>query len=516
MQARPSAAHTASPATMGSGSARGVVPSASCRAAGSCAGHAARSGWSARWIAGIALLAPGGGELAAATSLYGVPEPPTPAPLPTAWVAIQDDLFGDAVLNNDDDRTGGGHIGLSLAGFVATVDDSAFTSRGNQGQPAGRTDELTYTIGYALIESEAIDQVLSGLVIVGGGGRSYGDFDGQRIQNSIHNRFGFQPLYLPYDHEHGTAGLGYIYARSLWLPFRQNPHPLPEAIGLQVEAAALDTTKREQEEYASLELVAFGTQGVGWLGVQYQRNAGTPPTMTAGIVARHENGFWLTAGLGRQPGFFVSAAIDPASGAIDGNVGVTIAPTAGQPDASKLPVAETFIFFPEGGSIGAQVRWQPLSFNEQGPWRHDLLVDYHYGSVPHYSWYDNRVDADQVLIGYEPEFVHAVPGIGWLMTETYAYVAAGVRVERVRVLALPSRFPQATGTSAVGQGGGGVRLGLNVGDDPRRFINQIRFGIGYDGWIPVVRHRVEGQVEDGYFLKPGAAPILSIGFNVIW
>ncbi len=319
----------------------------------------------------LAQLIPNG-ELAAATSLYGVPEPPTPAPLPTAWLAVQDDLFGDAVLNTDDFRTGGGHLGLAIAGFVATFDDSAFTSRGAQGLPPGRTDELTYTLGYALIDDEGIAQPLSALVIVGGGGRSYGDYAGQRIQNGIHKRFGFEPLYLPYDQAHGTAGVGYLYGRGQWLPWRHCPAPLPDAIGVQVEAAALASTQHEQEEYASCEVVAFGTQGVGWLGVQYQRNAGTPPTTTAGIVARHEDGFWLTAGLGRQPGFYVAASVDPSTRAVDGNVGVTIAPNAGPAEASKIPIAETFLFFPQGGSIGAQVRWQPASVDEQGPLRHEL------------------------------------------------------------------------------------------------------------------------------------------------
>jgi hypothetical protein len=467
-------------------------------------------------LAGLAALLMPLNGLAAATSLYGVPEPPTPAPLPTAWLAIQDDMFGDAVLNTDDFRTGGAHVGLSLGGFVAIFDDSAFTSRGAQGFQPGRTDELTYTLGYALVDSEALDQAINALLIIGGGGRSYGDFDGQRIQNSIHEHFGFQRLYLPYDSEHGTAGVGYLYGRSQWLPWRHLPAPFPDAVGIQIEAAALATTRQEQEEYASLELVAFGTQGVGWLGVQYQRNAGTPPTTTAGIVANHENGFWLTAGLGRQPGLYVAASIDPSTRAIDGNIGVTIAPSPGAAEAEKIPAAEAFLFFPEGGSIGAQVRWQPVSFSDAGPLHHDLLIDYHFGSVPHYSWYNDRVDEDQALIGYEPEFVHAVPGIPWLMTETFAYAAAGVRVERVHVLATPSRYPQSTGTSAVVQGGGGIRLGLDIGDDPRRFINQIRLGCGYDAWIPVVRHQVAGTTGSGTYLKPGAAPVLSLGFNVMW
>ncbi len=102
------------------------------------------------------------------------------------------------------------------------------------------------------------------------------------------------------------------------------------------------------------------------------------------------------------------------------------------------------------------------------------------------------------------------------MTETYAYAAGGVRVERVRVLASPSRYPQSTGTAAVALGGGGMRLGLNVGQDPRLFLNQIRLGVGFVGWIPAVRHRVAGPAGTGFYLKPGAAPVMSVGFNALW
>jgi hypothetical protein len=455
-------------------------------------------------------------DLAAATSLYGVPEPPTPAPLPSAWLAVQDDMFGDAIINTDDFRTGGAHAGLAVDRVVLTVDDSAFTSRGANGLQPGRTDEITYTIGYALIDDESIEQPVSGLVIAGVGGRTTGDYGGERIQNHIHNAFGYQPLSLPYDSQHGTSGVGYLYARSLWLPWRDCPAPLPKAIGIQVETAALATTAHEQEELVSLELVAIGAQGVGWCGAQYQRNAGTPPTQTAGIVARHEDGFWLTAGLGRQPGFFVSASYNPDTHAIDGNVGVTIAPSVDRSDDTKLPTSETFTYYPVGGAIGAQVQWQSVAFNDQGPLRHDLLVDYHFGGVPHYSWYNNRVDEDQLLVGYEPEYVHAVPGLAWLVTENYVYAAGGVRVERVHVLMAPSRYPQATSTSAVVQGGGGIRIGTDVDGDASWFMNQIRLGIGYDAWVPVTRAHVASQTETGRFQKPGATPVLTLGFNVIW
>jgi hypothetical protein len=454
--------------------------------------------------------------LVAAASLYGIPQPPTPAPLPAAWFAAQNDVFGDAILNTDDFRTGGVHAGISSHGFVLAIDDSAFTSRGADGLPRGRTDELKGTLGYALIQDESPTAALSTLVIAGGGAKSVGDYSGQRVQNDIHHAFGFKPVYLPYDSQRHTAGIGYMYARALWLPWRDNAKPLPLTIGFQVESAIVATTRNEQEDFGAFNLVAMGSQGVGWIGLQYQHEGGSPESQTAGIVARHESGYWVSAGLGRQTGLYVSGAIDPSTRAIDGNLGFVCQTDSLDPDPNKLPVSETFVFFPEGGSIGAQVQWQPFENRDQGPLHHNLLVDYHFGSVPHYSWANNRVDADQFLFGYEPEYVHAIPGIPWLMSEAFVYSAGGLRIERVRVLDQPSRFSQHTATRPVLQGGGGIRFGVNIHDDPRLFINQVRLGFGWDGWIPLRRETVRSSTESEVFQKPGNSPIISIGFNVIW
>ena len=105
-----------------------------------------------RLVGVAALLMPLNG-LAAATSLYGVPEPPTPMPLPTAWLAIQDDMFGDAVLDTDDFRTGGAHLGLSLGGFVATVKATLFNRYEDPGALALLNESAKPVHGFVALEN---------------------------------------------------------------------------------------------------------------------------------------------------------------------------------------------------------------------------------------------------------------------------------------------------------------------------------------------------------------------------
>ena len=456
--------------------------------------------------------------LHAAVSIPSVPEPPTPAPTPDGWFAFQDDLFGDAILDTDDFRTGGVHAGVRLGRFLVAVDASELTNRGNHQSdlPPDRSDELSYSLGYIITQRESRDRLINWMVVAGAGGRSWGDFHGDRVQNAIHGFAGFQQLHMPYDREHGTAGLGYVYGRSLWLPLRDLPAPLPESIGLQAEAAGVGTTEGEEEGVGTIEVVALGSQGVAWFGWQYQRDSGTYPTRTADIVARHEAGGWWVAGIGRQPGIYVSADADPRTGAVDGNLGFTIAESA--PVQHHRDIDETLDAYANGGSIGLQVRARV-----GGPKRetlglqHQVLFDYHFGTVEGYDAFrGDRVEADQVALGYEPVLAGPIPGLPALISEEFVYGAGGVRVERVEQLDPGARFSGGTATAPVAQGGAGVRFGLNIGHDPERFINQIRLGVGYDGWIPLRRQVISNGADHAYYLKPGSALVGTLGFAVYW
>jgi hypothetical protein len=457
------------------------------------------------------------GQLAAVVAPAGVPQPPTPAPTPVVWFALQDDLFGDAVIETDDFRTGGMHVGAEYHRWLLAVDASALTNRGTkaQNQPPDRSDELTYTLGYALTQRESRTRAVGWLLAAGAGGRTYGDLGGEGIQNGLHGASGFPTLRLPYDRQRGTVGIGYAYGRLLWLPLRALPAPLPSAVGLQVDGSGTGTSIGGRTGTVSADLVAMGGQAVAWAGVAYQRTQGREPTRVARIVADHENGLWITAGLARAPGVYVSAAIDPRTGAVDGNIGATVGPAA--PVRRRKEIDESLELYAQGGAIGVQVRWSlGGSDREHVGLRHLMLFDYHFGTVPGYAWRGNRVEEDQAVIGYEPALAGPVPALPWLISEEYLYGAGGVRVERVQVVTPPARFAQDTATAPVATGGVGLRVGLNLGGKPTRLLNQIRLGVEWSAWAPLRRQVIGDGGDHAYYLNPGSAVVLSLGFATYW
>lgn len=464
-------------------------------------------------VAGMASAAPLHGALA------GVPEAPTPAPLPSAWLALHNDVFGDAVLNSDDFRTGGLTLGLRIERVVLVAEYSALTNRGGTGSPGSRTDELAYSLGYVLVDRESPHRPLSALVMAGVGARTYGELGGERVQNDVHGAFGYPRVRLPYDSEQLTSPIGYASGRLLWLPVRNLPRPLPPELGLELRSSYVISVDGHQQADAALELVTLGSQGAEWLGARYHATNGRGRTPTARIVDEHESGWSIVAGLGRQPGIYLSGGVDPQSLGIDGTIGFTVQPNNAPPSRRQLPVCEELLFLPDSAAMGVQLRLgteRERDARVSDGLRDELLVDYRFGKVAGYDWRGNRVDEDQLLIGYEPVLANHIPGIPWLACEEFVYGAGGVRVERVRVLQPGARFSQTTAASPVLQGGVGLRLGLDVAHDPTRWYNQARVGIGYDGWLPLMRHHVTSPVERAYFLEPGSGAQLSVGFAMLW
>jgi hypothetical protein len=483
-----------------------------------------------RWHLWLLAVLPNAGWSAVA----GLPTPPTPMAVPDAWFAFHDDLFGDAILNTDDYRTGGISGGLRYRHWLLGVDGSALTNRDGidespsaaSGLPPSRIDQLTATLGYALIDRQPdMEQPLSGMLVVGGGVRVTARLHGQEIQNGIHRLSGFAPLVEPYDKVHAADGLGFIQGRVMDAPIAL-PGALPGRLGVQLQGDALAAAGRQEQCSGELDVVALGDQGTAWAGGQYRQQGDHVPSPTVGLVAHHEKGWWLVAGIGRSPGVYLTAGIDPATRAVDGALGMQIvldegpsAPTASAPLATRQDVArldEELRFLPGSGSLGAQVRWEPAAWHvDDLPWRNQVMIDYHFGAdsatrpAP-----GNRIDADQVVIGYAPTIIRPLP---WhLVGEGTLSLAGGVRVERVETLAAGATYPQATGAAPVVQGGASVRIGCDLDGDPRRLINQLRLGVGVIAWAPFWHGEDGNGTSSLRYLAPGIAPVLSLGLVVHW
>jgi hypothetical protein len=466
-------------------------------------------------------------------AIAGLPEPPTPRELPLLWFAVNDDLLGDAILDTDDYRTGNGNFGLCLGDLVVAGDYSAFTHRIDPSYSDGtRIDELTLTIGMRLEGWLPAELRRRTLLIAGVGVRSDGDLGGAQAQNEIHRTFGFPQTALTYDQRHiSTTPLAYACGSidsEGW-----QPTPDDAVLVGQLEGAALASARGEFQEHVGVDLALIGEQGSAWIGCDYAWNRGRQASATAAVVADHESGTWISAGLARRDGIFLSAGIDLRTHGVSGSVGYAAdapaPPAAAAPGAGAGGIMLTELdleYFKGSGAIGLQLRgaaWQSAGRDILGgAWSCEWLCDYHFGTDQDYQWTGNRVDFDQLVIGLEPEYTLAS---GWLprwlplQFQAFADCGAGVRFERVKVIdETQHRFNQSTDGAMVVQPGVGLRMRWCDAEGERhpQWYNLIWVGYGYDFWYPVEQAPISNGSDHADYLLPGQGGHYSVGLTISW
>lgn len=447
----------------------------------------------------------------APAAIAGLPEAPTPGPLPTYWLSVSNDNLGDGVLNRDDFRTGAISMGASWGHWTAAADSSVFTNRFRAGAPQ-RSDEITATLGYALESERSGDASFHNLVIAGGGMRFDGDLGGSRIQEGLHRSTGYDDVALPYDHERAADPLAYVYARSLFAA-RSSPAfswLVPRGIwGLSASGAAMATAGGEQQVFTELDGVLIGQQGSTWFGARWRWNEGVQATPSAAVVAEHERGLWLVAGAANGPfplplGGFFTGGVNPRTRGAFGSIGMMFRPHQYR-GLGEERVEHDFGYY-SGAVIGFQFRWQPVPMQDAGPewlreWlRHEVMIDYRFGGAPHYGWQDDKLLSDQLLIGHAPT-ITPPPLFGVVRLMPYVYGAGGIRAERIAVWGPSPRFSEHEATRGVFQMGFGLRVAPIVHSDlaALRSFNHLRVGVGYDRWFPFKNATVEnGTDRDRY------------------
>jgi hypothetical protein len=221
-----------------------------------------------------------------------------------------------------------------------------------------------------------------------------------------------------------------------------------------------------------------------------------------------------------MPGITLLASINPTRNTVAGSIGITA-------DSELIPQAQigqpvdlALKWWPGAGNLGAEVRWQPAWMSEYAVSEQDQTVFiYDFGAVEGYDdWVGNTVTFDQILLGWGPSWSWAMSSIR-LTTTLNGYVAGGVRLERVQEqdsVANP-RFPD-TGvhTAAVVQGGLGARVGYQAFEEEHHWLNQIRLGIGVDGWQPFPSGETHRGADTGSLFRPGFAWYMTVGSHVMW
>jgi hypothetical protein len=455
----------------------------------------------------------------ASAAVYGLPEPPTPAPTPQAWFLFSDDFLGMAVLNTDDYRTANITVGGRWDAWRFAVDGSMLTNRGRDGTPPSRTDELTYSLGYAVVDRER-EEKWKALLTLGIGGRTFGDLGGESIQNHIHETFGYKTVHLPYDPESGTDGFGFFHTRLTGVPSWE--YQLAGPFGkwaAQIEGGGLVSTGEEVQLYGGVNLVSLGVDSMAWIGARYQWHNDTYPTTTSQIVGEKEKGWWLVVGLSRTPGILITASLNPDRETVAGTLGLTI-------DSAALPnhngdgyrVDQSLKMFMNGASTGLDIRWQPAWLAELSLSQRDVLVlCYDFGEVGAYeNWQDCFVAFDQLVIGWGPTWDIPQP-LTRLHLSLGGYLAGGVRLERIQVEDGSPRFDKGeVQVAAVAQGEIGARIGWRFSDRGDTWLDQLRFGIGIDGWLPWPSATAQNGSDVDEYMEPGFSAHLTIGVTVDW
>jgi hypothetical protein len=455
----------------------------------------------------------------ASGAVYGLPEPPTPAPTPDFWFLFSDDFLGMAVFNTDDFRTANISLGGKYQAWRFAIDGSMLTNRGQDGSTPSRSDELTYSLGYAVIDEERSAKSARPLLVLGVGGRTYGDLGGEALQNDVHERFGYPTVSFPYDPQSGTDVFIYAHQRlSLIPPWDYQWNGPFGSWAFQMENGGLGSTGRALQWYSSARIVTVGRDSMAWMGIRYQWNGGDYATETATIVAQKESGWWIDVGLARTPGILMMASLNPNRETVAGSVGITADTQLIVLADKNQPVELALKLWPGVGNLGADVRWQPgwLREHSLSP-RDQLVLIYDFGEVPGYEdWTGNTVAFDQMVLGWGPSwsaFSHDSP----LTATLNACVAGGIRLERVQESGNAPRYPD-TGIKAavVAQGGLDARFGYRFVDSPDAWVNQFRLGFGLDGWLPYPSTTVQRGVDSGTLFRSGYAWHMTIGSVVEW
>ena len=136
--------------------------------------------------------------------------------------------------------------------------------------------------------------------------------------------------------------------------------PARSPTALVLDGAALATTVGEVQADLALRAVWRGPGGAVWLGWRQALRGGSTASEVAGIVADHERGGWMVAGIEAPSAVFTLAA-NPATDAVEGIVQVRGADarsfTGGSPIEAELGVAAGGVLADDGNGYDLRVRW---------------------------------------------------------------------------------------------------------------------------------------------------------------
>jgi hypothetical protein len=380
---------------------------------------------------------------------------------------------------SDDFRTQQFIIGGTIKDrWDVTVDHSILTLI--DGDDAGRTDQVSATLGYRIVNSATSEFV--NRLTVGGGVRAYGDFGGERMQNGFHQLVQSGTEQVPYIDLERTDGVVLVDAQRYAL--LKGSHGSEDwRWGYWVRGSALWASDGQVDG-------ALGAYAVGgrkavdfWFGLRQDWRSGYEEPVLRETAASEQE---LAAVIGLRWGPIVFETVQQFDG--DGSYGQLRLLAAGF-GANRTTSPRSRLEFDAGimvpdVHVTLAARWRAEWLNRpDGRWQRSMFVMTSFGEPQHSD--DPTVYSRNLQLGTGVEWERRLEAAnGW--ASLYTSLGAGWREERV--FGDDVRQGQRSETVAGGVALGSVGLRFNAAELFSDY--NFRIQLGLTGWAPFSEEQV--------------------------
>ncbi len=426
-------------------------------------------------------------------------------------IQLSNDFFS-LLANADDFRTQQISLSAKLSDkWLFIFDQSLLTLRGAQyDQPdpigtEGRLDQLSVSLAYQFYHQQHksnIDQLL-----IGTGLRSYGNFDGARIQNGVHRMLNNDLVNLPYVDTERTDVVIWLRASKQHYFTSENKEVNSSLrLGYWLDGSALFTTDVQFDAtlgaYGLLKLFDIDF----WYGLRGDWREGYDRDIVQQSVAEHERGVSLALGFA-----YGSLRLETIGGVgdNDNSFGRLVLTASNDPGTDKSisgpTIAYQFGLLSPEVAIQNQLRWSPQESNK--PYRVAWVFDYRYGTASTNDTATQFNISQQYVLGVDVSLA-SKSSADWL--QPYFMIGAGYRSEYLEGQGVLASEQSNKVSSPVLVGDLGLRL--YMAGKPNKW--QLQFQLGLTGWVPLQSEQVDFNNQRVEVLKTDTS--WTSGVSIMW
>lgn len=453
---------------------------------------------------------------AQAGEIAGAPAPVVPSIAGDLRIYVGNDAFGRAG-TEEDFRTQQTMLDARLSQrWLLAIDHSILTldehDTGTDATP-GRLDQLSATVGYALIQDGENPSVRYNAVSAGAGIRATGKFAGDRIQNGFHRLTGDLVVRLDYVDSHDVDGIFWLrgtrqrtYSPNLsgWL--RES------RLGYWIEGTTLASTGGQWDSSVGVYALGLREPLSLWLGLRRDWRSGYDRDPVQRLTARVESGLFGVVGIAIGPLIIESVQALESGTQSFGSVSIVAGETATQPvglgdSSAGLQLA---ILAPDM-ELAAQLRWAPKFLNAslETDRRLRLYTEARYGEPELNGSTTTFIRTRQLTLGGELE-LELDPSLRWV--KPYGALGLGWRGEQ-------PRDEEPGGARAPAEIGRPVLtgdLGLRFDFAGNGKSWSLRSQLGLTGWLPFSDATAEIGARRVRLQDPGLAAVVGVTASFDW